>query len=85
MSTQAVAPGQETPYASAGLAPGLAAPVHQHLFCARLDVDVDGGPVNEVYEISVEPLPAGEDNPLGNGFRQRADPLGVRAGRPSET
>ncbi|HEV7723035.1 MAG TPA: hypothetical protein VGO60_17220, partial [Iamia sp.] len=31
------------------VAPGLAAPVHQHLFCARLDVAVDG-PVNEVHE-----------------------------------
>ncbi len=71
MSTQAVDPGQVTEYASM-VAPGLAAPVHQHLFCARLDLDVDGGPANEVYEISAETLPAGDDNPWGNGFRQQA-------------
>ena len=53
----------------------MAAPVHQHLFCARLDLDVDGGPVNEVYEVSVEPLPTDEDNPWGNAFRQRSTRL----------
>jgi len=66
MSTKAVAPGGHSPHAPA-IAPGLAAPVHQHLFCARLDFDVDG-PVNEVHEVDVEPLPAGDDNPWGNGF-----------------
>ncbi len=90
MSTQAVGPDQDTPFASL-VAPGLAAPVHQHLFCARLDVDIDGGPVNEAYEISAEPLPTDDDNPWGNAFRQRsvrlesergarrdADPAGAR-------
>ncbi|HEX7132689.1 MAG TPA: primary-amine oxidase, partial [Iamia sp.] len=49
------------------VAPGLAAPVHQHLFCARLDVAVDG-PVNEVHEVDVVPLPADDANPWANGF-----------------
>ncbi len=66
MSTKAVAPGTRDPHAP-GIAPGLAAPVHQHLFCARLDVDVDG-PINEVHEVNVEPAPAGADNPWGNAF-----------------
>ncbi|GAC1518034.1 MAG: primary-amine oxidase [Acidimicrobiales bacterium] len=66
MSTAAVAPGAADPHAPA-IAPGLAAPVHQHLFCARLDVSVDG-PVNEVYEVDVVPDPAGPANPLGNAF-----------------
>jgi len=70
MSTQATAQGEPIPFASM-VAPGLAAPVHQHLFCARLDLEVDG-PVNEVYEVSVEPLPTGPDNPWGNAFRPRA-------------
>ena len=35
------------------IAPGVAAPHHQHLFSARLDFDVDG-PVNEVYEVEAE-------------------------------
>ena len=50
------------------LAPGLAGPIHQHLFCFRLDFAVDGQS-NSVYEVNVEPLPPGESNPLGNAFR----------------
>jgi len=73
MSTQALAPGERSPYAPT-IAPGLAAPVHQHLFCARLDLDVDG-PVNEVYELDVEPSPVGDANPWGNAFRPTASRL----------
>ncbi|MGD0311428.1 MAG: primary-amine oxidase [Acidimicrobiales bacterium] len=69
MSTQALGPGEETVYGSV-VAPGLAAPFHQHLFCARLDVSVDG-PHNEVYEVAFESEPHGEGNPKGNAFRQR--------------
>ena len=68
MSTQAVTGGQETPWGSM-VAPGLAAPFHQHLFCARLDMTVDG-PVNEVHEVSFESVPEGPDNPMGNAMRQ---------------
>jgi primary-amine oxidase len=74
MSTQAVGPDEATPFANP-IAPGLAAPVHQHLFNARIDLDVDGGPVNEVYEVSAEPLPTSVDNPWGNAFRQVATRL----------
>jgi primary-amine oxidase len=49
------------------VAPGLAAPNHQHLFNFRLDFDVDGT-TNSVYEVDVEPLPTGSDNPLANSF-----------------
>jgi primary-amine oxidase len=73
MSTKAVEPGDHEPH-SPGIAPGLAAPVHQHLFCARLDMDVDG-PVNEVHEVDVEPMPEGADNPWGNGFAPLATTL----------
>jgi len=66
MSTKATGDRPPEPFSPA-IAPGLAAPVHQHLFCARLDVAVDG-PVNEVHEVDVAALPAGEDNPWGNGF-----------------
>jgi primary-amine oxidase len=66
MSTQALAPGEKSPYATP-IAPGLAAPVHQHLFCARLDVEV-GGAVNEVHEVSCEALPVGDANPWSNAF-----------------
>jgi primary-amine oxidase len=54
------------PYASE-LAPGLAAPYHQHLFNVRLDMSVDGD-VNAVDEVEVSPVPMGPDNPHGNAF-----------------
>ncbi len=68
MQTQALPEGERSPYA-APIAPGLAAPVHQHLFCARLDVAVDGE-LNEVHEVEAQPLPpGGPDNPWSNAFR----------------
>jgi primary-amine oxidase len=73
MSTQALSPGQLPEY-GALVAPELAAPFHQHLFCARLDLAVDG-PVNEAYEVSYETVPTGADNPWGNAFRQRSTRL----------
>ncbi|MEZ0109505.1 primary-amine oxidase [Catenulispora sp. EB89] len=49
------------------LAPGLGAPFHQHLFCARLDMSVDG-PLNAVDEVEARALPLGAGNPYGNAF-----------------
>jgi len=54
MSTMAVDPGGDAPTHASMIAPGLAAPYHQHLFCARLDLDIDGGH-NEVHEVDVLP------------------------------
>ncbi|QUH04393.1 primary-amine oxidase [Saccharopolyspora erythraea] len=51
------------------VAPGLAAPYHQHLFNVRLDMAVDG-PLNAVDEVEVERVPIGPDNPHGNAFRR---------------
>ncbi|HUV11728.1 MAG TPA: tyramine oxidase, partial [Acidimicrobiia bacterium] len=75
VSPMAVAPG-ETPEFANLIAPGLAAPNHQHLFSARLDLDVDG-PTNRVYEVEAEPAPVGPDNPWANAFRQRTTLLGT--------
>ena len=50
------------------ITPSIASPIHQHLFCVRLDFNVDGGP-NSVQEVEVEPLPEGKDNPYGSAFR----------------
>jgi primary-amine oxidase len=66
LQTQAVADG-EVPGQATMIAPNLAAPHHQHLFCYRLDFDLDGGP-NSVAEIDVVPLPAGPTNPHHNAF-----------------
>ncbi|WIY01125.1 primary-amine oxidase [Amycolatopsis mongoliensis] len=57
--------GQDPHFAE--LAPGLGAPVHQHLFSARLDFAVDGVR-NHVDELDVTPVPMGEGNPWGNAI-----------------
>ena len=59
----------ETPYASE-LAPGLGAPFHQHLFSARLDFALDGGP-GRVEEEDAVRIPTGPDNPRGNAFSRK--------------
>ena len=42
----------------------LVAPIHQHLFCVRLDWDLEGGN-NQLFESNVEALPISDDNPHG--------------------
>ncbi len=61
-------PGGDYPY-SAEVAPGLGAPVHQHLFSARLDMTIDGL-ANAVEEIDASGAPVGPDNPYGNAIVQ---------------
>ena len=61
--------GVEHP-SSTELEPGLLAPYHQHIFCARLDLDVDGGP-NTVVEVESVAHPLGPDNPYGNSYVTR--------------
>lgn len=63
----AAEPGDPVRYATP-IAPGLVAPYHQHLWCARLDTAVDGA-ANAVDEVDVEGVPTGPENPYGNAFR----------------
>jgi primary-amine oxidase len=56
------------------IAPGLGAPYHQHLYCARLDMMVDGS-TNTVDELEAEPIPIGPANPHGTAFTRRATRL----------
>ncbi|MFC4852573.1 primary-amine oxidase [Actinophytocola glycyrrhizae] len=65
------------PYASE-VAPGVAAPYHQHLFNVRLDMAVDGD-VNAVDEVEVAPVPMGPANPHGNAFRRSARRLATES------
>lgn len=58
--------GGDDPY-STPLAPGLGAPVHQHMFCARLDMTVDGV-ANSVDEIDVTRVPISDGNPWGSAI-----------------
>jgi primary-amine oxidase len=66
-------PGGDHAY-STEVAPGLAAPFHQHLFSARLDMTVDGL-ANAVEEVDVSGLPVGPDNPYGNAIVQQVTRL----------
>jgi primary-amine oxidase len=81
VSPMAIEPGSEPEFANV-VAPGVAAPHHQHMFNVRLDFDVDGTD-NEIYEIEAETMPWGDENPWGNAFRPHATRLGseVRARR----
>ena len=70
-------PGAGYPYASQ-ITPGLAAPYHQHLFCARLDMAVDGER-NAVHELDLKRVPQGEGNPHGNAFSRSRRVLGTES------
>ncbi|MGP4019577.1 primary-amine oxidase [Saccharopolyspora sp. 5N708] len=65
------------PYASQ-VAPDLAAPYHQHLFNARLDMAVDGT-TNAVDEVQAQRVPIGPENPFGNAFRRSTRRLATEA------
>ena len=59
-------PGSQNRHAPE-IAPGVFAPVHQHLFSARLDVAIDGDD-NRLVEIDAARIPMGAENPFGNAF-----------------
>lgn len=59
-------PGAPNPH-NTEMAPGLLAPVHQHIFSARLDVAIDGED-NTLHEVEAAPIPRGPLNPRGNAF-----------------
>ncbi len=71
VGVSAVRDGQERPQFAPLIAPNLASPIHQHLFCFRLDFDLDGT-ANSVYEVNVEPAPTGADNADGTAFQATA-------------
>jgi primary-amine oxidase len=73
LSTMAV-PAGETPRFAPLIGEQLAAPVHQHLFNVRLDMEVDG-PDNTVEEVETRTVPSGPDNPWGNAFEPVATVL----------
>ena len=60
------APGVPHPSATQ-LEEGLWAPYHQHTFCARLDLDIDGG-TNTVIEVDSVAVPPGPENPHGSAY-----------------
>jgi len=64
---------EDRPYATE-IAPGLGAPVHQHLFSARFEPWLDGQP-NAVEELDAVRLPMSETNPWGNAFTRKVTRL----------
>ena len=69
ISTGAIADG-ETPRHGTLVAPGLYGPHHQHFFCVRLDMAVDGAK-NTVVEIDSVPSAPGPHNLHGNAWETR--------------
>jgi primary-amine oxidase len=71
LSVGALKQGETSKYGQVLNADGLYAPIHQHFFNLRLDVDIDGV-TNSIYEIDIERESAGAHNPEKNGFYARA-------------
>ena len=70
IGVSAIEDGMERPEFAPLVAPNVTSPIHQHLFCFRLDFNLDGVN-NSVYEIEAEPLPMGAENPQGTAFRAK--------------
>jgi len=66
LQTMALLPGEQPRHGEV-VAPQLAGPHHQHLFCFRLDLDIDGVD-NAVLEGESELLPDQPENPYGSSF-----------------
>jgi primary-amine oxidase len=68
INTSACLPGQPTKYGTE-VAPGLQGHIHQHAFCARLEMAVDGSG-NSVVECNTVAEEDDAKNPYGNAFYQ---------------
>jgi len=73
INTAGCVPGEPQKYGTE-VAPGVVGHIHQHIFCARLDMEVDG-PTNTVVECNTKTMPMGPENPMGNAFWVEETPL----------
>jgi primary-amine oxidase len=80
LNTVGCEPGNPGPYGTE-VAPGVLTQVHQHVFCARLDMSIDGDR-NAVVECDTVAVPTGPENPFGNAFRIQENVLATECGRP---
>lgn len=78
ISTAAIAPGEKPTHGTL-VAPGLYGPNHQHFFCVRMEMAVDGA-ANTVVEIDSMASPAGPANPHGNAWEVSRTVLASEAG-----
>jgi primary-amine oxidase len=83
ISTAAIAV-DEKPKHGTLVAPGLYGPHHQHFFCVRLDMTVDGV-ANRVVEVDSQPSAPGPDNPHGNGWETVSTVLASETGAARDT
>ena len=52
------------------VSPGVIGQIHQHIFCARLEMAIDGDK-NSVFQCDTIAEPTGKNNPYGNAFYVR--------------
>jgi len=67
LSTSALNDGESPGPFGTIIGPNLYAPIHQHFFVARLDMQLDGNH-NSVQEVNIQAVPPGEDNPYNSAF-----------------
>ncbi len=79
INTVACEPGKPEKYGTE-VSPGVVGQIHQHLFCVRLDMTVDGDE-NTVVECDTLAEPLGPDNPFGNAFFVHETPIKTEGGR----
>ena len=79
ISTGAIAPGEKPAHGTL-VAPGLYGPHHQHFFCVRLDMTVDG-PANTVVEIDSVSERPGPGQPARQRVGDPPDGARLRARR----
>lgn len=79
INTTACTPGQPGKYGREVL-PGVCGQIHQHIFCARLDMAVDGD-ANTLVECNTVVEPDGPTNPYGNAFYEEETVLGTETAR----
>lgn len=73
LNTYAMAPGEDTHGWGTEVYPGVNAHNHQHLFCLRLDPNIDG-PHNTIFQVDAERGPGevgSAENKYGNAFYAR--------------
>ena len=73
ISNAALPPGEKPTHGTL-VAPQVYGPNHQHIFCVRLDMMVDG-PQNTVVECDSVAVPPGPENPYGNAWVVQQAPL----------
>lgn len=67
VGVSAINHGDERPEFAPLISENIASPIHQHLFCFRLDFELDGS-ANRVVEVNTEAMPIDDSNPDGTAF-----------------